>query len=117
MGVPEAAGRRHDAADEVVECTAEAFRALLDGGWSVPLPGAGATLTRWRALAAIAARDLPLARLAEGHADAVGGARRARRAIGPARRPAGRVGGRAAGPPVIATASPDGRRSSGRKQW
>ncbi|MCU1619292.1 MAG: putative acyl-CoA dehydrogenase [Modestobacter sp.] len=103
--------------DEVVERTAEAFRALLDGGWSTPLPGAGATLTRWRALAAVAERDLPLARLAEGHADAV--------AVltelgGPAVPPGARLGVWAAeppGPPVTATASPDGWRLSGRKQW
>ncbi len=36
-----------------------------------PLPGAGDTLGRWRALAATAGRDLVLARLAEAHADAL----------------------------------------------
>lgn len=46
---------------------AEVCRAA--GGW--PLPGAGATAERWAALAALAGRDLVLARLAEAHADAV----------------------------------------------
>ncbi|MCM3925352.1 acyl-CoA dehydrogenase family protein, partial [Frankia sp. AiPs1] len=37
----------------------------------LPLAGAGRTLERWSALAALAADDLVLARLAEAHADAV----------------------------------------------
>ncbi|MCO7222362.1 hypothetical protein NH342_21455, partial [Klenkia sp. PcliD-1-E] len=48
--------------------TADAFAALLDGGWCPPLPGSGATAQRWAQLSALGARDLPLARLAEGHA-------------------------------------------------
>lgn len=36
-----------------------------------PQPGAGATLQRWRALAAVAAHDLSLAKLVEGHTDAL----------------------------------------------
>src|SRR3569833_918392 len=71
MGAHQVAGYRHETPDEAVARTTTAFRALLDEGWSIPLPGAGATLARWRALAAVAERDLPLARLAEGHADAV----------------------------------------------
>jgi alkylation response protein AidB-like acyl-CoA dehydrogenase len=40
--------------------------------WSrLPAPGDGATLERWQRFAAIARRDLSLARLAEGHADAL----------------------------------------------
>jgi alkylation response protein AidB-like acyl-CoA dehydrogenase len=38
---------------------------------SVPLPGSGATLDRWRILAALGRRDLARARLAEGHLDAL----------------------------------------------
>lgn len=37
----------------------------------LPLPGSGATAERWAALAALAGRDLSLARLCEGHADAI----------------------------------------------
>lgn len=37
----------------------------------LPLPGGGATLQRWRQLAAVAAIDLSLAKLFEGHADAL----------------------------------------------
>ena len=38
---------------------------------SVPLPGHGQTLTRWRALSEVAAHDLSLAQLFEAHADAI----------------------------------------------
>lgn len=37
----------------------------------LPMPGAGATLHRWRALAAVAEFDLSLAKLYEGHTDAL----------------------------------------------
>lgn len=37
----------------------------------LPLPGSGATLLRWQALAAVAAHDLSLAKLYEGHTDAL----------------------------------------------
>ncbi|MGF6642925.1 acyl-CoA dehydrogenase [Paraburkholderia sp. GAS82] len=37
----------------------------------LPLPGSGHTLARWRALAAVAARDLGLVKLFEGHTDAL----------------------------------------------
>jgi alkylation response protein AidB-like acyl-CoA dehydrogenase len=37
----------------------------------VPLPGAGGTLQRWQALAAVAKHDLSLAKLYEGHIDAL----------------------------------------------
>lgn len=37
----------------------------------LPLPGRGATLARWQALAAVAATDLSLAKLYEGHTDAL----------------------------------------------
>ncbi|WP_261574764.1 acyl-CoA dehydrogenase family protein [Frankia gtarii] len=40
-------------------------------GGDLPLPGAGRTLERWSALAALAVDDVVLARLAEAHADAV----------------------------------------------
>lgn len=38
---------------------------------ALPFPGAGATLDRWRALAAIAARDVSLAKVLEAHHDAL----------------------------------------------
>jgi hypothetical protein len=37
----------------------------------LPMPGSGATLQRWRALAAVAEHDLSLAKLYEGHTDAL----------------------------------------------
>ena len=45
--------------------------AVADGRLDLPRPGAGQTRQRWAALAGLAAEDLSLARLAEGHADAV----------------------------------------------
>ncbi|MFC7571895.1 hypothetical protein ACFQX8_05215 [Klenkia terrae] len=56
---------------ESIARTAAALTRLLDDGWSPPLPGAGRTAQRWAALRDLGERDLPLARLAEGHADAV----------------------------------------------
>jgi alkylation response protein AidB-like acyl-CoA dehydrogenase len=52
--------------------TAWAFTAAVESGrLDIPLPGAGATRARWDAFAGIAGEDLSLARLCEGHADAV----------------------------------------------
>ena len=48
------------------------LQALVDAGFDeLPLPGGGATLDRWRALAAVAEHDLSLAKLFEGHTDAL----------------------------------------------
>jgi hypothetical protein len=46
----------------------ELVGATLD---QLPMPGDGETLERWRALAAVAAYDLSLAKLYEGHSDAL----------------------------------------------
>ena len=46
-------------------------RAVERFGTALPLPGQGSTLQRWRALASVAAQDLSLIKLFEGHADAV----------------------------------------------
>ncbi|MQA32368.1 acyl-CoA dehydrogenase family protein [Modestobacter roseus] len=105
-------------ADDPVARTASSFRSLLEAGWSPPLPGAGATLDRWRQLAALAERDLPLARLAEGHADAVA----VLAELGEPETPHGaRLGVWAAEPPdgrVAATPTDDGGwQLTGRKRW
>jgi hypothetical protein len=42
-----------------------------DGFSTLPLPGQGQTLDRWRTLTAVAASDLALVKLYEGHADAL----------------------------------------------
>ena len=74
-----------------------AFRAAVESGrLDLPLPGSGRTRERWARLAELAEEDLSLARLGEGHADAV--------AIlaeldGPAPRPGSRWGVWAAHPP------------------
>jgi alkylation response protein AidB-like acyl-CoA dehydrogenase len=51
---------------------AQALRSLVQRGLDrLPMPGSGATLQRWQALAAVAAHDLSLAKLYEGHTDAL----------------------------------------------
>lgn len=51
---------------------AAVMRRLIDGGLAAPpFPGSGETLRRWQALAAVAAHDLALVKLYEGHADAL----------------------------------------------
>lgn len=50
----------------------ETLRALVAQGLDqLPLPGQGQTLARWRALAAVAAKNLSLVKLFEGHTDAL----------------------------------------------
>ncbi|MGC1757588.1 MAG: acyl-CoA dehydrogenase, partial [Trebonia sp.] len=77
--------------------TAGAFTAAVESGrLDLPLPGSGATWERWAAFADLAGEDLSLARLGEGHADAI--------AIlaelgGPRPRPDSRWGVWAANPP------------------
>lgn len=44
---------------------------VADGLDQLPAPGGGLTLQRWQALSAVATRDLSLAKLYEGHADAL----------------------------------------------
>ena len=52
--------------------TARAFAAAAESGrLDLPLPGSGATLERFASFADLAGEDLSLARLGEGHADAV----------------------------------------------
>jgi alkylation response protein AidB-like acyl-CoA dehydrogenase len=52
--------------------TAAAFQCAIESGrLDLPLPGGGRTFDRWAALARLAEEDLSLARLAEGHADAI----------------------------------------------
>ena len=98
--------------------TAAAFAyAVRSGRLDLPLPGSGWTRERWAALADLAEEDLSLARLAEGHADAV--------AIWPSSAPA-RLQPGAAGesgplshlvPGLIATRTGHGWRLDGTKQY
>jgi len=97
----------------------EMLRQMVDAGYDrLPLPGSGRTLERWRALAAVAVRDLGLVKLFEGHTDALAilaelGA--------PHVPPGGRWGVWAAEAPdarVLATPLADGQlRLSGTKAW
>ena len=64
---------------------ADALRVLVASGYDrLPLPGHGATLDRWRALAAVGAHDLNLAKLFEGHTDALAILAEANRRAAPA---------------------------------
>ena len=59
-------------APDAAASPAEKLRCLLGAGLDqLPLPGHGATLQRWQALAAVAAIDLSLLKLYEGHTDAL----------------------------------------------
>ncbi|ATB30420.1 Acyl-CoA dehydrogenase/oxidase domain protein [Cystobacter fuscus] len=66
-------GRLEGPAEEPVGLApARGLQQLLSGGFgALPLPGRGQTLLRWRALAAVAAVDLGLIKLFEGHTDAL----------------------------------------------
>ncbi len=96
------------------------LRSLIQQGLdALPLPGAGATLQRWQALASVAAHDLSLAKLYEGHTDALAILAELGQAT---QRSAGSVWGTwAAESPAgraLLTPQPDGRLTvSGAKFW
>jgi alkylation response protein AidB-like acyl-CoA dehydrogenase len=97
---------------------AGAFAAAVESGrLDLPLPGGGRTRERWTLLADLAGDDLSLARLAEGHADALA----ILAELGAAAPPAGtRWGVWAAQPPgpgLTARRAGDGWRLDGTKQY
>jgi hypothetical protein len=55
----------------VVDVEAAFAAAVAAGRLDLPLPGSGSTARRWAAFAELAEQDLSLARLGEGHADAL----------------------------------------------
>lgn len=65
------AGRRLQGLRSVASVEAELRVMLAEGALELPWPGGGSTARRWAALAGWGRRDLALARLAEGHTDAV----------------------------------------------
>jgi hypothetical protein len=98
--------------------TAAAFADVVRSGrLDLPLPGSGRTRVRWAVLAGLAEEDLSLARLAEGHTDAI--AVLAELGAGPP--PAGsRWGVWAAQPPgpgLVAARTGPGWRLDGTKQY
>lgn len=97
------------------DVVAALHRLIASGLSDLPRPGAGATAARFRVLSEIAARDLSLARLAEGHADALAILHEARREAR-----AGSYGVWAAEPPdarVRAERTPGGWVLHGRKRY
>lgn len=74
-GSRELKGRRGQEGREALPPWQQAGRAFASavesGRLDLPLPGSGATWRRWSALADLAGEDLSLARLGEGHVDAI----------------------------------------------
>jgi alkylation response protein AidB-like acyl-CoA dehydrogenase len=92
------------------------FQDLVEtGALDLETPGAGATAKRWAALAALGRRDPVLARLAEGHADAVA----ILAELGATDPPTGSVWGVWAAVPRAVQARPaaDGWRLTGDRPW
>ena len=71
--------------------------AVESGRLDLPLPGGGRTRERWAVLADLAGEDLSLARLAEGHADALAILAELGAADAAGREPLGSLGRAAAG--------------------
>jgi hypothetical protein len=95
----------------------ELFGRLVDCGLAeLPFPGSGKTLERWECLQLLGSYDLSLARLTEGHTDALAILHEA--GLEPPGGPA-RCGVWAAGPlhGVTATRTPDGWCLSGIRRW
>jgi hypothetical protein len=66
------AGTRGTQGTALTEAVAAVFAAAVESGrLDLPLPGGGRTRERWAVLAELAGEDLCVARLAEGHADAL----------------------------------------------
>jgi hypothetical protein len=88
------------------------------GAGELSRPGAGDTLGRWRALAAVAAEDVALVKLFEGHSDALA---IIAELAGPPPEPGSIWGTWAAEPPsarlLLLRHGADGVRLSGRKAW
>lgn len=102
------------------EGPANGLTQLVDQGLDqLPLPGRGATLLRWQALCAVAEHDLSLAKLYEGHTDAL--AVMAEVAPGANAVPGATWGMWSAEAPhgrtVLETAGPEGVRLNGAKCW
>jgi alkylation response protein AidB-like acyl-CoA dehydrogenase len=112
---PDAAdGRAGPWAGQIAAAFAEAVES---GRLELPLPGSGRTRERWAVLADLAEEDLSLARLAEGHADALAILAELGAAAPP---PGGRWGVWAAQPPgpgLAARRDAQGWRLDGTKQY
>ena len=79
------------------EVAADFAAAVASGRLDLPLPGGGRTWERWAVLADLAGEDLSLARLSEGHADALAILAELGRRPAAGREPLGRLGRAAAG--------------------
>jgi alkylation response protein AidB-like acyl-CoA dehydrogenase len=100
------------------EVTARAFtKAAESGRLDLPLPGHGQTRVRWAGLAALAEEDLSLARLGEGHADAVAILDELNAPAPPAGSRWGVWAARPPGPGLAAERRDDGWRLDGTKQY
>jgi alkylation response protein AidB-like acyl-CoA dehydrogenase len=97
---------------------AAAFAVAVESGrLNLPLPGGGRTRERWAILAGLAGEDLSLARLAEGHADALAILSELRAAPPPAASRWGVWAAQPPGPGLTARWTADGWRLDGTKQY
>jgi alkylation response protein AidB-like acyl-CoA dehydrogenase len=109
--------------DEVTDswpgaATATAFaHAVRSGRLDLPLPGSGRTRERWAVLASLAGEDLSLARLGEGHTDALAILAELGAGPPPARSRWGVWAAQPPGPGLMATRTGHGWRLDGTKQY
>jgi alkylation response protein AidB-like acyl-CoA dehydrogenase len=97
---------------------ASAFADAVESGrLDLPLPGGGRTRERWAVLAGLAGEDLSLARLAEGHADALAILAELDAAMPPAGTRWGVWAAQPPGPGLTARWDGDGWRLDGNKQY
>ena len=98
--------------------TAAAFvHAVRSGRLDLPLPGSGRTRERWAVLADLAEEDLSLARLAEGHTDAIAILAELGASLPAARSRWGVWAAQPPGPGLVATRAGHGWRLDGMKQY
>jgi len=98
--------------------TAAAFaHAVRSGRLDLPLPGSGRTRERWAVLADLAEEDLSLARLAEGHTDAIAILAELGASLPAAGSRWGVWAAQPPGPGLVATRAGHGWRLNGMKQY
>jgi alkylation response protein AidB-like acyl-CoA dehydrogenase len=106
------------AADDQTLAVAAAFADAVESGrLDLPLPGGGRTRARWAVLADLAGEDLSLARLSEGHADALAILAELGAGMPPAGSRWGVWAAQPPGPGLTARRAGDGWRLDGTKQY
>ena len=118
MSTAEQASRQDAGAGAGWQRIAADFTAAVQSGrLDLPLPGSGRTRQRWAALSELAAEDLSLARLSEGHTDALAILAELSGPAAPAGTRWGVWAAQSPGPRVEARQSASGWRLQGTKQY